>query len=139
MDQGEISAAKYSMLKPSPRPIQDAFRGAYAAIRKGIADGTITHLNAADFPSTVPDPPDRHIVAPDRLMQIDMKLRNNLLGLITSPGRRRHYQALTLSGYELLRIFTKDAQSLSFFRLCAKPTHPQAQSYVAGGQEGQND
>ena len=100
LDQGVISAAKYSVLKPPP--IEDAFRAAYADVRKGIADGSITHLVDADVPATVPSPPDTHLVAPDRLMQVDMKLRNNLLSLITSTGRRRHYQALTLSGCCLL-------------------------------------
>lgn len=46
-------------------------------------------------------------------MQVDMKLRNSLLSLITSTGRRRHYQALTLSGCALLRAFAKDAQAAS--------------------------
>ena len=109
LEEGNVQAANYSVLRPPP--IADNFHAAYRSIRDGIADGSITGLNAADYPLPVPDPPDNHIVAPDRLVQIDMKLRNNILGLITSTGRRRHYQQQTHSGCALLRILADDAKS----------------------------
>ena len=109
LEQGNVQSANYSVLNPPP--VEDCFRDAYKAIRDGIANQTIVGLNAADYPSPAPDPPDHHIVAPDRLMQTDMKLRNNILALITSTGRRRHYQQLTHSGCALLRLLALDAKS----------------------------
>ena len=101
----------YSVLQPPP--IKDAFKARYLALQQSIGNGEIVHLDANDFPNK-PDlksMPDNHTVAPDRLMQLDMKLRNNLLSLITSKGRRRHYQEATLSGCELLNIFIRDAKA----------------------------
>ena len=103
LNQGVILDDNYSILRPPP--VKDGFKARYLAIQQGISDGTIQHLVAEDFPDN-PDHksmPDNHTIAPDRLLQLNMKLRNNLLSLITSKGRRRHYQELTLSGCELLK------------------------------------
>ena len=113
LNNGVILEENYSVLRPPPT--KDAFRAKYLAIQQGIRDGTIDYFDAEDFPD---DPnydsmPENHTVAPDRLLQLDMKLRNNLLALITSKGRRRHYQELTLSGCDLLRKFIDDAKAAS--------------------------
>ena len=109
LDMGEIISQNYSVLRPPP--IADGFRGAYQALHDGINDGSVTHLSTADIPATAPAVPAHHILAPDRITQLDMKLRNNLLALITSRGRRRHYQERTQSGCELLRILAADAKA----------------------------
>ena len=109
LDLGLIPKQNYSVLKPPP--VDDRFVKLYADLRADIAAGTITSLTANDLPATAPDPPDHHILAPDRIMQLDMKLRNNLLSLITARGRQRHYQELTMSGCALLLQFAEDAKS----------------------------
>ena len=105
----EVQRQNYSVLNPPP--VADSFLAAYTSTRDGINEGVITHIAAADVPTPPPALPDHHVLAPDRIVQLDMKLRNNLLNLITSKGRRRHYQELSLSGCELLRRFARDARA----------------------------
>lgn len=80
-------------------------------MRDGIADGTVSHLTDTDLPPSPPSLPPYHVLAPDRIMQVDMKLHNQLLTLITSKGRRRHYSEATTSGCKLLTIFMTDAKA----------------------------
>ena len=107
---GQIELKNYSVLKPPP--IADHFRGLYTSLHDSIVAGTAAPLlTLDDFPARPPQIPSHHLISPDRIIQIDMKLRNNLLALITSRGRRRHYQDLTRSGCELLRIIAADAKA----------------------------
>ena len=107
---GQVELKNYSVLKPPP--IADQFRGLYTSLHDAIVDGTAAPLlTLNDFPERPPQIPSHHLISPDRIIQIDMKLRNNLLALITSRGRRRHYQDLTRSGCELLRIIAADAKA----------------------------
>ena len=48
-----------------------------------------------------------------RMAHMDLKLRNVLLSLITSVGRKRHYQDFTQSGCKLLKKFAEDAKAAS--------------------------
>ena len=95
----------------NPPPVPDGFRSMYATILDGISAGRITTHTAADLPQPPPAIPDHHILAPDRITQLDMKLRNSLLRLITAKGRRNHYAGQTLSGCALLRLFASDAKA----------------------------
>ena len=107
---GQVELKNYSVLKPPP--IADHFRGLYTSLHDSIVAGTAAPLlTLDDFPARPPQIPSHHLISPDRIIQIDMKLRNNLLALITSRGRRRHYQDLTRSGCELLRIIAADAKA----------------------------
>ena len=109
LEVGEIQAQNYSVLRPPP--IADGFRGFYDSIREGIEEGTIEHLTELQLPDAPPAIPSFHVLAPDRIVQVDMKLRNKILSLITSKGRRRHYADATLSGCALLRMLSTDAKS----------------------------
>ena len=102
--KGQIQTQGYSVLNPPP--IEDSFARTYAQIRNNINNGSIPG-SLADFPAPPPDIPDNHLIAPDRIMQIDMKLRNTLLSLIESRGRRQAYAKVTLSGCALLRRFQR--------------------------------
>ena len=101
---GFIAKEKYGIFKPLPR---DGFAALYGTSLVAVAAGEPIPNAAAlgSLPSepTATDLTDNQIVAPDKLMMIDLKLKGTLLKLITSSGRRRHYmEAVGPSGTELL-------------------------------------
>ena len=54
---------------------------------------------------------DNQIIAPDKLMMIDLKLKGTILKLITSSGRRRYYmESVGPSGIELLVKLNSDSK-----------------------------
>ena len=54
---------------------------------------------------------DNQLIAPDKLLMIDLKLKGTLLKLITSAGRRRHYmESVGPSGVELLIKLNADSK-----------------------------
>ena len=106
-----ISRQNYSVRNPPP---DDNFVGLYAEIQGKIAAGeagfTSDQVKNA-FPAAAPTAlPDTHILSPDRIMVTDLKLRNSILALITSRGRKVHYQQLTQSGLTLLHQLIKDTK-----------------------------
>lgn len=93
--------------------MDDGFKQLYASTRAKLsasASGTAGAMAAAILPATPPDVPDSHVIAPDRILLLDLKLRNIILGLITSRGRKRHYQNKTNSGCALLRLMIEDSK-----------------------------
>ena len=100
-----------------PPPVDDRFKSLYASVRQSIQAGAgapFSSASAAMFPAIPPSAlPDNHILSPDRIILLDLKLRNVLLSLITSVGRKRHYQDLSQSGCKLLRQFVEDAKAAS--------------------------
>ena len=108
LQQGVIKQQNFDVRNPPP--VDTGFERLHIDHRAALLrDGETAKLAA--LPSPPPDVPDHHVVAPDRIMQLDMKLRNNLLSLITARGRQRHYQELTMSGCALLLQFAVDAKS----------------------------
>ena len=107
-----IRQQEYSIMNPPP--VDDRFKGLYALVRANIQAGAgapFSTATAALFPAIAPTQlPDNHILSPDRIILLDLKLRNVLLTLITSAGRKRHYQDLTQSGCKLLKQFIADAK-----------------------------
>ena len=92
-----IQQERFGILNPPP--VDDGFKQLYASTRAKLlasASGTAGAMAAAILPATPPDVPDSHVIAPDRILLLDLKLRNIILGLITSRGRKRHYQNLSL-------------------------------------------
>ena len=71
-------------------------------------------------------------------MIIDLKLRNALLALITSRGRKLHYQQLTQSGATLLKHLIEDtkpsagAYTQSPYTLQLKAAHVRADLQASG-------
>ena len=110
-----IRQQEFSVMNPPP--VDDRFKSLYASVRQNIAAGAgapFSSASAAMFPAIPPgNLPDNHILSPDRIILLDLKLRNVLLSLITSVGRKRHYQDLTQSGCKLLRQFANDAKAAS--------------------------
>ena len=110
---GYISQERFGILKPIPN---DSFVALYSSAVASVASGTaipnatvITMLPAA--PTATANLPDNHIVAPDRIMLIDIKLKATILKMITSIGRRRHYsEAVGPSGIELLKKLIADSR-----------------------------
>ena len=106
-----ISTQKYNVLNPPPVDLK--FTKLYDDVRAEVVKRGVTAEISA-FPATPSTAlPDNHILAPDRIMQINLKLRNVILSLITSRGRKRYYQDLTQSGTELLRHLIKDSKSVT--------------------------
>ena len=106
-----IRKQQYSILNPPP---DDSFVQLYKDIQAKIAADeppfTGPAIKAAlptDAPSALPD---NYVLSPDRIMVIDLKLRNTILALITSRGRKLHYQQLTQSGLTLLRQLIEDTK-----------------------------
>ena len=106
-----ISKQRYNVLNPPPVDLKftELYNDSRAEI---VARGVETEISA--FPATPSTAlPDNHILAPDRIMQINLKLQNVILSLITSRGRKRYYQDLTQSGTALLRHLIKDSKSVT--------------------------
>ena len=106
-----IRKQEYSVLNPPPN---DNFKGLYAEIQSKIAANEAPFTGpaiAAALPVAVPTVlPDTYVMSPDRIMVIDLKLRNAILALITSRGRKLHYQKLTQSGVTLLKQLVDDTK-----------------------------
>ena len=98
-----IKAKNYYVLNPPP--IDDAFAALYA---QGAPAGTakLPLATEAGFALSTDQ-----ILAPDRILQLDMKLRNIILGLITARGRRSTYaMAFPSSGCALLAQLLVDSK-----------------------------
>ena len=120
LQQGYISQQDFNVLDPPP--IKDGFKAlhtqvvaqlvaAEAAATDGTPEKTKAKAAVAALPATAPSSlPDNHKLSPDRILLLDLKLRNVILGLITSTGRRKHYQGLSQSGCELLTKLKAEAQ-----------------------------
>ena len=115
LNTGYVQSQDYGVLNPPP--IKNAFRDLYQQTRAALiiaaANGLVPGATAAlaSMPAVAPPAlPDNHKLSPDRIMLLDLKLRNVILGLITSRGRKRHYQSLSQSGCELLAKMIAEAQ-----------------------------
>ena len=99
----------------NPPPMTTGFKNLYNKVRSDLSnkstDPIYANVDPNDFPTDPPAIADPYLLAPDRAQQIDLKLRNELLSLITSSGRRRHYRNLTQSGCELLQIIKNDSKA----------------------------
>ena len=116
LNQGYIQKQQFGVMNPPP--IADCFKDLYARTSAALiiaaaraASGPLDAAAAAALPA-IPSPvlPDNHKLSPDRILLLDLKLRNVILGLIASTGRKRHYQDLTQSGCELLRLLIEEAK-----------------------------
>ena len=90
-----VQALNYNVL--TPPPIHDEFNALWAI---GAPAGTAAFPtpNSPKFKASA-----QQVVAPDCILQIDMKLRNSILPLITSRGRRNACaDAASSSGCKLL-------------------------------------
>ena len=87
-----IRRQDYNILNPPP---DDNFNALYAAIQAKITAGEAPFAGEAikaALPAKAPTVlPESYVLSPDRIMVIDLKLRNTLLALITSRGRKIHY------------------------------------------------
>ena len=94
LSQDIIRKQSYSVSNPPP---SDNFKSLYADIQSKIAADEAPFSGPA-IKAALPSKaalvalPDSHILSPDRIMVIDLKLRNAILSLITSRGRKLHYQ-----------------------------------------------
>ena len=109
LTHGYVQAQNYGVLNPPP--VKDCFKRLYTETRAALliaqasADAAVSApatAALANLPATPTVLPDNHKISPDRILLLDLKLRNVLLGLITSKGRKRHYQSLSQSGCALL-------------------------------------
>ena len=113
LSTGFISKQKYGILKPIPR---DGFNRLYSESIAAVAGGAaipdrsvFTNLPVA--PTADDHLPSNHVIAPDRLMLVDLKLKGSILKMITSSGRRRHYaDSVGPSGIELLNKLSADSK-----------------------------
>lgn len=107
--QGTVGAAFFCYLERNgPRPLALYYQGApansdkLAAIAAGESIPNARAINSLPAVPTATDLTDNQIIAPDKLLMIDLKLKGTLLRLITSAGRRRFYmEAVGPSGIEL--------------------------------------
>ena len=112
LSQDIIRKQNYSVTNPPP---DDNFKELYANIQAKIAADEPPFTGPA-IKTALPSKaalvtlPDTHILSPDRIMLIDLKLRNAILALITSRGRKLHYQQLTQSGVTLLKQLLEDTK-----------------------------
>ena len=101
----------YSIRNPPP---DDAFMSLYSDIQDKIEAKEAPFAGEAikkALPKELPEAlPDSYVLSPDRIMVTDLKLRNVLLSLITSRGRKVHYQRLTQSGITLLHQLIEDTR-----------------------------
>ena len=106
-----IIKQNYSVRNPPP---DDDFIKLYAEIQSKIAADEAPFTGEAikkALPATAPSTlPDTYVLSPDRIIVADLKLRNVLLSLITSRGRKVHYQQLTQSGITLLHQLIQDTK-----------------------------
>ena len=112
LSQDIIRKQNYCVSNPIP---DDNFKALYADIQTKIAAGEAPFTGPAIKAALPTKPalvslPDNHVLSPDRIMVIDLKLRNAILALITSRGRKLHYQQLTQSGATLLKHLINDTQ-----------------------------
>ena len=107
---GLISSAKYNILNLVP---MDDFATVYAEKLKLVQAGEIETKGGFILPEKpeLEDLPVMHVIAPHKIMLVDMKLKTEILKLITSPGRRKHYMNTTgPSGIELLKVIEEDCK-----------------------------
>ena len=106
-----IVKQNYSIRNPPP---DDGFVALYSDIQDKIAADEAPFTGEAikkALPKEIPAAlPDSHVLSPDRIMVTDLKLRNVILSLITSRGRKIHYQQLTQSGITLLHQLIEDTR-----------------------------
>ena len=100
-----LDAENFSVINPPP--LEDQFFAIYATIKASDANSPLP-----DNPSWSNTIKDQFMLNPTRLKQIDLNFRNVLLALITSPGRKNHYQNMAgNSGVKLMRLFIADRAS----------------------------
>ena len=106
-----IIKQNYSVRNPPP---DDNFIKLYAEVQGKISSGEPPFTGEAiktALPKIPPSQlPETYVLSPDRIMVADLKLRNVLLSLITSRGRKVHYQQLTQSGITLLHQLIEDTK-----------------------------
>ena len=112
LSQDIILGQNYNVRNPPP---SDGFKSLYASIQLKIAADEPPFSGPAiktalPIRAALATLPDSHVLSPDRIMVIDLKLRNTLLALITSRGRKLHYQQLTQSGVDLLKHLINDTK-----------------------------
>ena len=115
LNTGYIQSQNYGVLNPPP--IKNGFRDLYQQTRAALiiasANGLVPGATAAltAMPQVAPPVlPDNHKLSPDRILLLDLKLKNVILGLITSRGRKRHYQSTAQSGCDLLQLLIDEAK-----------------------------
>ena len=121
VDAHQAVLLKHNLIKPqrfgifNPPPIIKGFKELYEKVRRDLANGSSDPMYAGidpnDFPADPPAVSDPYLLAPDRAQQLDLKLRNEILSLITSTGRRRHYRNQTQSGCKLLELIYNDSKA----------------------------
>ena len=123
-----IVKQNYSSRNPPP---DDSFAGLYSAIQDKIEAGEAPFTGEAikkALPKEVPAALlDSHVLSPDRIMVTDLKLRNVLLSLITSRGRKIHYHVPAT--YTVWHYSTPPADrrhSAKRWTLYSKPIYPSA-------------
>ena len=119
LNRGYIQKEKQNYGVLNPPPITNGFRTLYSqvsvdqSLATNSGDPTTAGSTAAstDLPLTAPTTlPDNHKLSPDRILLLYLKLRNVILGLISSRGRKAHYQNLTQTGCELLTQLIEEAR-----------------------------
>ena len=101
---GYVSLEKYGVLNPIPQDGYDAlYTKALALVASGEAIPNAAIISSLPTTPTAADLPDEHVVAPDRIALVDIKLKATILKCITSKGRRSHYAGVVgPSGVALL-------------------------------------
>ena len=109
---GYIAKEKYGILNPLPTDEYTAlYSAAFISVSAGIPIPNASVVAALPAEPDATNLPDNHVIAPDRIMLVDIKLKATILKLITSVGRRRHYaDAVGPSGMELLRKLIADSK-----------------------------
>ena len=112
LQQDIIRKQGYSISNPPP---DDNFMTLYNDIQLKIVAGEAPFTGPAikqalPARAVLAAIPDTHVLSPDRIMVIDLKLRNIILSLISSRGRKLHYQQSTQSGLTLLKLLIEDIQ-----------------------------
>ena len=79
-----IRQQEFSVMKPPP--VHDRFKSLYTLVRQSVTAGAGAPFSTASvttFPTIAPSQlPDNHILSPDRIILLDLKLRNVLISLI---------------------------------------------------------
>ena len=118
------ASLQLGVLNPLPN---DGYNSLYSSAIAAVASGTpipnaavISTLPAA--PTATDHLPDNHVVAPDRIALVDIKLKSTILKCITSKGRRNHYKEVVgPSGIQLLMEMERDSRMVD--SLFSQSTH----------------
>ena len=100
-----LGTLNYGVL--SPPPIEDIFNSAYDTLQQLPNN---PHDLAATPTMSAPLK-EQFLIAPARILAVDLQLCNILLALITASGRKRHYHSLSSSsGVKLLNVLIADSK-----------------------------